>query len=172
MRVLLPLQPGAQESPIPDVHARGGEVKGRGTVLVVDDEPLVLRIAARALEELGYRVFTAADGQSAVQTFGANRVDAVVLDLVMPVMDGFEFLEELQHRPILSNVPVVVLTAKELSPEEIAVLTGRTQRIMTKQATSNVELVAAIRKSVRRHLDQKQAPGARSARAPEERQAG
>jgi hypothetical protein len=43
-----------------------------------------------------------------------------------------------------------VLTAKQLSPEEITVLTGRTQRIMTKQATSNVELVAAVRKCVRR----------------------
>jgi signal transduction histidine kinase/ActR/RegA family two-component response regulator len=115
MRVLLPLQPGAQESPIPDVHARGGEVKGRGTVLVVDDEPLVLRIAARALEELGYRVFTAADGQSAVQTFGANRVDAVVLDLVMPVMGGRETFRALHA--IDPEVKVLLITGYGLNHE-------------------------------------------------------
>jgi signal transduction histidine kinase/DNA-binding response OmpR family regulator/HAMP domain-containing protein len=144
-----------------------------GVVFVVEDEPATREATRRLLEKLGLSVAEASNGLEALRWLDGHPAPALILlDLVMPVMDGFEFLEELQHRPILSNVPVVVLTAKELSPEEIAVLTGRTQRIMTKQATSNVELVAAIRKSVRRHLDQKQAPGARSARAPEERQAG
>jgi DNA-binding response OmpR family regulator len=87
-------------------------------------------------------------------------------------MDGFAFLEELQRRPALSNVPVVVLTAKQLSPEEIAVLTGRTQQIMTKQATSSVELVAAIRKCVQRHLDEEPTVRPQGPMTPGERQAG
>jgi CheY-like chemotaxis protein len=144
-----------------------------GVVFVVEDEPATREATRRLLEKLGLSVAEASNGLEALRWLDSHPAPALILlDLVMPVMDGFEFLEELQHRPILSNVPVVVLTAKELSPEEIAVLTGRTQRIMTKQATSNVELVAAIRKSVPRHLDQQQAPGARSAQAPEERQAG
>jgi two-component system cell cycle sensor histidine kinase/response regulator CckA len=115
MRVLLPLSLGAQGTSIPEARARGGEVKGRGTVLVVDDEALVLRITARALEALGYRVLTAADGQSAVQTFRENRVDAVVLDLVMPVMGGRETFKALCA--IDPRVKVLLITGYGLNYE-------------------------------------------------------
>jgi hypothetical protein len=67
---------------------------------------------------------------------------------------------------------VVVLTAKQLSPEEITALTGRTQRIMAKQATSNVELVAAIRKCVQRHLEEEPTLRPQGPTKPGERQAG
>ena len=115
MRVVLPLIPGARDQPVAAARPRVSEVKGRGTVLVVDDEPLVLRIAARALEDLGYRVLTASDGQSAVETFRANRVDAVVLDLVMPVMGGRETFKELHA--IDPQVKVVLITGYGLNHE-------------------------------------------------------
>ena len=76
--------------------------------------------------------------------------DLILLDLMMPVMDGFEFLKELQKRPELHDIPVVVLTAKQLTADEIGALTGSTERVLAKDATTNLELVAAIRKSLER----------------------
>jgi CheY-like chemotaxis protein len=122
---------------------------------------------------LGLAVAEASNGLEGLRWLDGHPAPVLILlDLIMPAMDGFEFLEELQRRPTLSSVPVVVLTAKQLSPEEIAVLTGRTQRIMTKQETSNVELVAAIRKCVRRHLDEEPTLRPQGPPTPGERQVG
>jgi CheY-like chemotaxis protein len=144
-----------------------------GPVLIVEDDPSTREAMRRLLEKLGLTVAEASNGLEGLRWLDGHPAPALILlDLMMPVMDGFEFLEELQRRPGLGNVPVVVLTAKQLSPDEIAVLTGRTQRIMTKQATSNVELVAAIRKCVQRHLDEESVSRAQGEAASGERQAG
>jgi signal transduction histidine kinase/DNA-binding response OmpR family regulator len=144
-----------------------------GLVLIVEDDPSAREATRRLLERLGLAVAEAGNGLEGLHWLDGHPAPALILlDLMMPVMDGFEFLEALQRRPNLGNVPVVVLTAKELSPEEITVLTGRTQRIMTKQATSNVELVAAIRKCIRRRLDEEPTPLAQGQTTPGERQAG
>jgi CheY-like chemotaxis protein len=144
-----------------------------GPVFIVEDDWSTRDATRRLLEKLGLTVAEASNGLEGLRWLDDHPAPALILlDLMMPVMDGFEFLEELQRRPSLGNVPVVVLTAKQLSPDEITVLTGRTQRIMTKQATSNVELVAAIRKCVQRHLDEESAPRAQGQTTPGERQAG
>jgi signal transduction histidine kinase/DNA-binding response OmpR family regulator len=144
-----------------------------GVVFIVEDDPSTRDATRRLLEKLGLRVAEASNGLEGLRWLDNHPAPALILlDLVMPVMDGFEFLEELQRRPGLGNVPVVVLTAKQLSPEEITVLTGRTQQIMTKQATSNVELVAAIRKCVQRSLDEETTLRPQGLATPGERQAG
>jgi signal transduction histidine kinase/CheY-like chemotaxis protein/HAMP domain-containing protein len=144
-----------------------------GPVLIVEDDPSTREAMRRLLEKLGLTVAEASNGLEGLRWLDGHPAPALILlDLMMPVMDGFEFLEELQRRPSLGNVPVVVLTAKQLSADEIAVLTGRTQRIMTKQVTSNVELVAAIRKCVQRHLDEESVSRAQGEAAAGERQAG
>jgi signal transduction histidine kinase/CheY-like chemotaxis protein len=123
-------------------------------VFLVEDDAAARSAIRRLLEKLGLGVAEASNGLEGLQWLDGHDAPALILlDLMMPVMDGFEFLEELQRRPKLAHVPVVVLTAKELSQEEIAVLTGRTRQIMTKQATSNDQLVAAIRRCVQRHLE-------------------
>ncbi|MGH6929115.1 MAG: response regulator, partial [Dongiaceae bacterium] len=122
-----------------------------GPIFLVEDDPATRDATRRVLEKLGLAVAEAGNGLEALRWLDGHAPPALILlDLMMPVMDGFEFLEEVQRRPHLRNVPVVVLTAKQLTPEEIDALTGRTQRIMTKQSTSNVELAAAIRNCVRR----------------------
>jgi CheY-like chemotaxis protein len=151
-------------------YATGG---ADGPVFIVEDDPSTRDATRRLLEKLGLTVAEASNGLEGLRWLDGHPAPALILlDLMMPVMDGFEFLEELQRRPSLGNVPVVVLTAKQLSPDEITVLTGRTQRIMTKQATSNVELVAAIRKCVQRHLDEESTPRAHGEASSGERQAG
>jgi len=119
----------------------------QSAVLLIEDDPASREATHRILTRLDLKVEEASNGLEGLRWLESNpQPDLILLDLMMPVMDGFEFLKEVQQRPDLQDVPVVVLTAKQLTPEEIGALTGSTERILTKDATSNVELVAAIRK--------------------------
>ncbi|MDP9364482.1 MAG: response regulator transcription factor, partial [Chloroflexota bacterium] len=79
------------------------------TILVVDDEPIVREVVERYLHQDGFRVETAADGPAALRRFEAARPDLVLLDLMLPGIDG---LEVCRHIRAQSNVPIVMLTAK------------------------------------------------------------
>jgi CheY-like chemotaxis protein len=87
-------------------------------VLVVDDEPAILKVVGRRLELEGFRVLTAADGQEALAKVQAGGVDLVVLDLMMPVLDGYEVCARLKQDPDLRRIPVVILTAKTHERDE------------------------------------------------------
>lgn len=84
-------------------------MKRRELILVVDDDVEILRILTRSLELEGYDVTTAADGRSALATLDDSKPDLVILDIVMPELDGFQVLDLMRQR---SNVPVIMLTAK------------------------------------------------------------
>ena len=146
---------------------------GADLVLVVEDDPAARDATRRLLEKLGLTVAEASNGLEGLRWLDANNAPALILlDLMMPVMDGFEFLEQLQRRPALADVPVVVLTAKQLMQEEIAALTGRTKQVMTKQATSNDDLVAAIRRCVQRQSGEAPTLGSEDQATPGGRLAG
>jgi CheY-like chemotaxis protein len=81
------------------------------TVLVVEDDPDVLDAVQTALAARGYRVLTARDGLKALTVLAGTAVDLILLDLTMPVMSGWEFLEQKRADPQLADVPVVVVTA-------------------------------------------------------------
>jgi two-component system alkaline phosphatase synthesis response regulator PhoP len=78
-------------------------------VLVAEDDPAIRAVLAEALADEGYAIATAADGQLALEEYASFRPDVVVLDLMMPVVDGFEFLH--RREPSCCSVPVVVITA-------------------------------------------------------------
>jgi DNA-binding NarL/FixJ family response regulator len=102
-------------------------VTGRGgvDVLVVDDEPALLALVARALVAAGHRVRTAADGHEALAAIGDARPDVIVLDVVMPVLDGWGVLEALAEQPSTAELPVVMMTALAREEDVIrALLTG------------------------------------------------
>ncbi|MGI9146993.1 MAG: response regulator transcription factor [Chloroflexota bacterium] len=80
-------------------------------VLVVDDDPAIRGLVAEALEGDGYVVDLAANGREALDAMRANRPATVILDLMMPVMDGFSFLEACQHERLCADVPIVVISA-------------------------------------------------------------
>lgn len=89
------------------------------TVLVVDDDRQIRTLLRLVLQNNGWRVAEAVDGRKALDWFlDGERADIVLLDLMMPEMDGFQFLAERDQLPLVAEVPVVVMTAMELSGEE------------------------------------------------------
>jgi PAS domain S-box-containing protein len=103
-----------------------------GSVLLVDDDEMVRRSVRQALEPIGWKVTDAENGQVAVEALAAGRPDVIILDLMMPKMDGFEFLDELRGRPDWQGTPVVIITAKDLTDEDRNRLNGGVERIIQK----------------------------------------
>jgi CheY-like chemotaxis protein len=103
-----------------------------GRVLLIDDDEVVRRSVRQALEPIGWEVTEAENGEVAVETLEAARPDVIILDLMMPKMDGFKFLDELRRRSDWQDLPVVVITAKDLTQKDRDRLNGGVERIIHK----------------------------------------
>jgi chemosensory pili system protein ChpA (sensor histidine kinase/response regulator) len=88
------------------------------TILVVDDNREFLNLLNLMLTKAGYRVVLAEDGVQALEILEAGLPDAMILDLMMPVRNGFELLENIRWDPRFGQLPVIVLTAMSLNEEE------------------------------------------------------
>src|SRR6516165_5216369 len=82
------------------------------TILVVDDDPVIQKLLAVNFEMEGYHVVTASDGEEALDRVAAERPAVVVLDVMMPKVDGIEVLRRIKANPITANTPVLLLSAK------------------------------------------------------------
>lgn len=97
---------------------QGGAEMTTQRILVVDDEASIREVVTLCLQRLGgWEVVTAASGQEALQQVKAVPPDAIVLDVVMPEMDGFSFLKHLRADPAIPFIPVVLLTANSYLPD-------------------------------------------------------
>jgi signal transduction histidine kinase/DNA-binding response OmpR family regulator len=121
---------------------------GRGSVLVVDDEESVRRLVLESLRGNGFELREATGGEEALEQISEEQPDALVLDLMMPGIDGFAVLERLQADPETRLLPVVVLTAKQLSNEERIQLCERTTALLEKNSYSAAELRRLVRRAV------------------------
>ncbi|HEY3239310.1 MAG TPA: response regulator, partial [Acidimicrobiia bacterium] len=120
-------------------------VDHQAPVLVIDDDPPTREMLRRMLEREGFRVTEAGDGRAGLERVAEHRPSLVLLDLLMPGLDGFGFLAELQSRPEWRAIPVVVVTAKDLSAEEQAMLSGRVAEVLLKGAYTRERLLAEVR---------------------------
>lgn len=119
------------------------------TVLVVEDDPPTREVLERSLTRLGWNVEQAENGRVALERTNAGPPPGLVLlDLMMPQMNGFEFLEEMRRRKAWDNVPVIVLTSKDLTAAENQRLRGHVERIVQKGAYTRDELRHEIQKIV------------------------
>ena len=87
-------------------------------ILVVDDSPTQLRLAATPLMEKGYEVVTATNGEEGLQAALTERPDVIVLDVVMPIMDGFQACRKIKASPEIKQTPVIMLTTKNQKADE------------------------------------------------------
>lgn len=123
---------------------RGIVNSGSRRVLVVDDDEFVRRGIAQAVERNGWKASEAEDGRQGLARLAGNVPDVIVLDLMMPEMDGFEFLEELRRHPEWRGIPVVVVTSKDLTEEDHRRLNGGVERILQKDAPTRDEMLREV----------------------------
>jgi len=129
-------------------HHIGPSSNGPARILVVDDEPSTRDLLQETLEAEGYAAMLAGNGKEALAVLAGTPVNAVLLDLMMPEMDGFETLLRMKDSPILRNIPVLVLTAKELTAEEIDLLRRQTIGLFQKEPDWKRQLLVDLRRAV------------------------
>ncbi len=113
-------------------------------VLVVDDEPQIREIIERTMQKEGWNVQQAQDGIEALDVVRQKPPQLILLDLMMPRMDGFEFLSELRKMPVGRNLPVIVITAMDLSSSDHQRLNGSVEQILQKGAYSQEQLLGEV----------------------------
>lgn len=116
------------------------------TILIVDDEPRYLRLLEANLRIEGYDLLTATDGTQAVETFSANPVDLILMDVMMPKMDGFAACQRIRE---FSNVPIIILTAKNEEQDRVRGLDLGADDYLVKPFSAT-ELLARVRAVLRR----------------------
>lgn len=137
------------ESPREGLLAALARLDQRSTreVLIVDDHADARRLVRRVLQAQGdFTIREVQSGPEAIQSVRERRPDLIILDLMMPEMDGFEVLEKLRERDETARVPVIVVTAKNLTREEKQRLEGRISRLMMKGDFLTEDLIAEISK--------------------------
>lgn len=116
------------------------------TILIADDEPEIRNLLRLYLENEQYRILEAENGKKALEILGREQVDLCVLDIMMPVLDGYHVLQELRKT---SNIPVVILSAKDADSEKILGLNLGADDYIAKPFNP-LEAVARINSNIRR----------------------
>jgi PAS domain S-box-containing protein len=128
--------------------------KRDGTVLVIDDDADVRAMVKTTIEDVGMQATAVANGQAALDWLASHPQPVLVLlDLMMPKMDGFEFLERVRQNPHYVDLPIVVLTAKELTASERTYLAERTLLVLSKSAQPISKLGFALAAIAGRNRD-------------------
>ena len=124
------VKPVERDKLISVLRAVCGSVVGR--VLVVDDDDVVRQGLRLALRQSGWEVSEADNGKVALESLGHERPDVIILDLMMPEMDGFEFLDQIRRRTEYCHIPIVVVTGRDLTDEDRFRLNQGVERVIQK----------------------------------------
>ncbi len=115
-------------------------------VLVVDDEPNAVEMIAAMIEPDGYGVIRAYGGQEGIDKALSEHPDVLVLDLMMPVISGFDVISTLKADPGTKDIPIIICTAKELTSDDIKVLKDNVVSIMRKGMFTADDILDEIKK--------------------------
>ncbi|KAB0682053.1 response regulator [Aureimonas leprariae] len=121
---------------------------GSGVVLAIEDDVDTLARYAAMIERQGFAFLSATNGRIGLERVRERKPDLILLDLNMPEMDGFDFLKELRAEPQWRDIPVVVLSSKDLTRAERSTLEGAADQVLAKTEASMRELSTRIREIV------------------------
>jgi signal transduction histidine kinase/DNA-binding response OmpR family regulator len=116
------------------------------TALAIDDDPVALELISAVLQPAGYTVLTARNGTDGLALAEAEEPDVILLDLLMPQIDGFMVVDQLRANPATTSIPIVVLTSKTVTIEDERRLRGRIASIARKGEVDRAALLALVRK--------------------------
>ena len=114
-------------------------------VLIVEDDTSLRELLRRRLQKEQWTVIEAENGRAGLERMSEREPELILLDLMMPEMDGFQFLDEVRKHEDWRSIPVIVITAKELTPEDRQRLNGSVEKILQKGAYSREELIREVR---------------------------
>jgi CheY-like chemotaxis protein len=118
------------------------------TVVVVDDDPAARQMTGRLLRKSGWKVIEAENGRVALQRLSDQPADLIIVDLMMPEMDGFDLVDALRRDRERHSTPIVVMTAKDITEEERQRLNGSVRQVLRKAPHRREELLSAVRRHV------------------------
>jgi len=118
-------------------------------VLVVEDDGRTRKMLRKRLEKQGWTVIESENGRVALEHMAEGLPDLILLDLMMPEMDGFQFVDQVRAREGWRSIPIIVLTAKDLNEEDRRRLNGYVEGILQKGAYKPEELLREVRDAVR-----------------------
>jgi len=113
-------------------------------ILLVDDDAKTLELLEETLRTAGYEAQSVQSGARALEVLSSKLVGAVLLDLLMPGMDGFQVIHHIRQQEALQELPIFVMTAKSLTSEEIALLSSQTQALFSKNGAWQQQLIGEI----------------------------
>ncbi len=119
-------------------------------ILLVDDDPKTLELLEETLRSAGYETQSVRSGPRALEVLSSKLVGAVMLDLLMPGMNGFEVIRHIRQAPNLKELPVFIMTAKTLTPEECTLLNRETQAMFQKNGSWHQQLLVEVDRVVRK----------------------
>jgi PAS domain S-box-containing protein len=119
------------------------------SILLVDDDPKTLQLLEETLRSAGYETQSVQSGARALEVLASKLVGAVLLDLLMPGMDGFQVIRHIRQESALRDLPIFVMTAKNLTSEEIDVLSHETQALVQKNGSWQQQLISEVGRVVR-----------------------
>jgi signal transduction histidine kinase/CheY-like chemotaxis protein len=114
-------------------------------ILLVEDDPAIRNVMRKMLEKLGCTVTEAENGEKGLASIERERPSLIFLDLIMPVMDGFEFADHVRQHSEWKNIPIVVVTSHDLTGQERRRLNGNVEAVIQKSGSSKDELLKLVR---------------------------
>ena len=143
-----PLRRAELLAAINELKLARGNGKRKFIVLVVDDDPKAVELVAKQLKDSGCEVLRASGGREALVSIGQGIPDLIILDLMMPNINGFDVVEALKLRKETAAVPIIILTAKVITPEDRKRLNGYVEKIIEKSGFDRDAFLAEVRRAL------------------------